>query len=627
MTWIALRMLTGDRSKYIAIIFGVTFACFLIAEQTAIFCGVMLRTTGQIYDTQGADIWVMNPNLRYLDDAKAISDNDVFRVRSVPGVLWAVNFYRGQGQAQLANGNYQGVILMGLDDSSLVGAPTHVLVGDLGDLQNPDAILVDEAGFHQMWPGEPLHTGKVIEMNDRRAVIVGVYRGSQTFMTMPIVYTRFSQATLFVPPSRRLMPYVLAKCEPGASPVEVARRIEAQTGLKAQTKGEFTWLTMKYYLQHTGIPVNFGTTVILAFLVGCAIAGPDVLPVHRGEPQAVRHAESDGHERRPGGGHDSHSGAGRGGNQLRPRRRPGNAVRHRLPARDAAVGLFLAVAGAGGHGRRGAGHRAVEQFAEHSPCPGVGTGRRLQVGGTMNGLATPTPGVICRNLVKDYISGSTRVQALRGINLNILPGELTLVVGPSGCGKTTLISILAATLDATSGDVSVLGVDLPRLSKHGKADFRAKNVGFVFQQFNLLPSLTAAENVAVPLVINGMGHVAAVTKARESLEKSRSGGSGRRAAGAAIRRPATARRHCPRLVHKPRLLVCDEPTSAIDAQTGRVVMELIREVALQPDRVVVVVTHDARVFSFGDRIITLEDGRVAQEKQVPNPLANGVLVH
>lgn len=162
---------------------------------------------------------------------------------------------------------------MRLDDASLAGVPTHLLAGKLGDLQNPDAVLVDEAGFRQMWPGEPLGTGKIIEMNDRRAVIVGVYRGSQTFMTMPIVYTRFSQATLFVPPSRRLMPFVLAKCQPGESTAEVARRIEKQTGLQALSKQGFTWLTMKYYLQHTGIPVNFGTTVILAFLVGCAIAG------------------------------------------------------------------------------------------------------------------------------------------------------------------------------------------------------------------------------------------------------------------------------------------------------------------------------------------------------------------
>ncbi len=273
MTWIALKMLTGDRSKYYAIIFGVTFASLLITEQSAIFCGIMLRTTSQIRDTHGADIWVMNPNVRYVDDLKAISDNDVFKVRGVPGVAWAVNLYRGQGQAQLENGNYQGVILIGLNDASLAGAPVKMLVGKLGDLQNPDAILVDEAGFHQMWPGEPLRVGKAIQMNDRRAVVVGVYTASQTFMTLPLIYTRFSQATLFVPPYRRLMPFVLAKCQPGLSPVEVARKIEAQTRLKAVTAGEFSWMTMKYYLQHTGIPMNFGTTMLLGFFVGCAISG------------------------------------------------------------------------------------------------------------------------------------------------------------------------------------------------------------------------------------------------------------------------------------------------------------------------------------------------------------------
>jgi putative ABC transport system permease protein len=273
MTWIALKMLTGDRSKYFAMIFGVTFACFLIAEQSAVFCGIMLRTTSQIRDIQGVDVWVMNPNVRYVDDPKAISDDDLFRVRGVPGVAWAVNLYRGQGQAQLANGDYQSVILLGLDDATLVGAPTQMLAGRLGDLQNPDAILVDEAGFHQMWPGEPLAAGKVVEMNDRRAVVVGVCQSSQTFMTLPVVYTRFSQATLFVPPSRRLMPFVLAKAQPGVAPEEAGRRITEQTGLKALTRDGFKWLTMRYYLEHTGIPINFGTTVLLAFLVGCAVAG------------------------------------------------------------------------------------------------------------------------------------------------------------------------------------------------------------------------------------------------------------------------------------------------------------------------------------------------------------------
>src|SRR5206468_5205137 len=129
--------------------------------------------------------------------------------------------------------------LMGLNDASLVGAPVKMLVGRLGDLQNPDAILVDEAGFRQMWPGEPLQTGKVIQMNDRRAVVVGVFSASQTFMTLPVIFTRFSQATLFVPPYRRLMPFVLAKCQFDEPPALVARRIEGQTRLQALSTQEF----------------------------------------------------------------------------------------------------------------------------------------------------------------------------------------------------------------------------------------------------------------------------------------------------------------------------------------------------------------------------------------------------
>jgi putative ABC transport system permease protein len=273
VTWIALKMLTGDRGKYLAIIVGVTFASLLIAEQAAIFCGVMQRATGQIWDTQGADIWVMNPNVRYFDDTKPISDNELYRVRGVEGVAWAVNLYRGQAQAQLENGNFRGVILLGLDDASLTGAPVHMLLGRVSDLQIPDAIVVDEAGFHQLWPGEPLSIGKLIQMNDRRAVVIGVFRASQTFMTMPIIYTRFNHATLFVAPTRRMLPFVLAKSQPGVARETVARRIEAQTSLKALTRAEFSDLTMWYYLQHTGIPVNFGTTVVLGFIVGCAVAG------------------------------------------------------------------------------------------------------------------------------------------------------------------------------------------------------------------------------------------------------------------------------------------------------------------------------------------------------------------
>jgi len=225
-------------------------------------------------------------------------------------------------------------------------------------------------------------------------------------------------------------------------------------------------------------------------------------------------------------------------------------------------------------------------------------------------------GVSCRELIKDYGTGGVRIRALRGVTVDIQPGELTLLVGPSGCGKTTLISILAATLDATAGDVEVLGVKLNELSKPAKSEFRAQNVGFVFQQFNLLPALTAAENVSAPLVIRGYGKPDAIREATRMLEAV---GLGDRCdalpanlSGGQQQRVAIARA----LVHEPHLLVCDEPTSAVDAQTGQMVMKLIRELALNPDRVAVVVTHDARVFGFADRIITLEDGRVAKDERV-----------
>jgi putative ABC transport system permease protein len=138
----------------------------------------------------------MNPGLRYIDDLKPIADTAYLRVRGVKGVAWAVSLYKGAAQAQLSNGHYQSVILLGIDDATLVGAPPELILGRIGDMQFPDSILVDEGGFNYMWPGEPLALGKTIEMNDHRAVIVGIFRASSTFSTQPIVYTRFGRATL-----------------------------------------------------------------------------------------------------------------------------------------------------------------------------------------------------------------------------------------------------------------------------------------------------------------------------------------------------------------------------------------------------------------------------------------------
>ncbi len=220
--------------------------------------------------------------------------------------------------------------------------------------------------------------------------------------------------------------------------------------------------------------------------------------------------------------------------------------------------------------------------------------------------------VRCRGVTKDFGSGETRVQALRGVDLEVRAGEMTLLVGPSGCGKTTLISIVAGLLEPTAGEVDVLGVNLGRLSGRRKVSFRGEHIGFVFQQYNLLPALTAAENAAVPLLIAGVSRREAVAHAGGLLTSlgmgERIGALPAELSGGQQQRVAIARA----LVHEPQLLVCDEPTSALDAHSGHKTMELLKRVAVQPDRAVIVVTHDSRVFEFGDRIIHMDDGRVTQ---------------
>ncbi|HVC95514.1 MAG TPA: ABC transporter permease [Pirellulales bacterium] len=273
MTWIAWRMLTGSKGKYVAIVLGIAFASLLIAQQSSIFCGLMLLTTSQIKDLQGADIWVMDPSVQSIDDIKPLSENDLYRVRGVPGVQWAVRLYKRLTRARLETGNFQQVILLGLDDGTLVGAPPQIVAGSLADLRRPGAIIMDENGYQQLWPNEPYRMGTTFEMNDRRAVLVGICKARRSFQTYPIVYTRYSEAVLFSPRERKVLSFVLAQGKPGTDPVEVCRRIHLQTGLQAQTREEFAWTTMMYYMRKTGIPMNFGITVLLGFIVGAAIAG------------------------------------------------------------------------------------------------------------------------------------------------------------------------------------------------------------------------------------------------------------------------------------------------------------------------------------------------------------------
>jgi putative ABC transport system permease protein len=273
MLWIAWKMLIGNRVKYLGIIFGVVFAALLIAQQSSIFCGLMSLTVSQIRDVQGVGIWVMDANVQYVDDIKPLADTELFRVKGVPGVSWAVRFYKGTARARLQEGTYEQMMLLGLDDATLIGAPTGIFMGSVDDLRKPDAVIMDDAGYKRIWPGEPYRLGRVFEMNDRRAVLVGLTKASRSFTSFPIVYTRYSQAIAFAPPERKVLSFVLAEAEAGVPAEEVCRRITAQTGLQALTREQFFRKTIRYYLAKTGIPVNFGITVLLGFLVGTAIAG------------------------------------------------------------------------------------------------------------------------------------------------------------------------------------------------------------------------------------------------------------------------------------------------------------------------------------------------------------------
>jgi putative ABC transport system ATP-binding protein len=223
-----------------------------------------------------------------------------------------------------------------------------------------------------------------------------------------------------------------------------------------------------------------------------------------------------------------------------------------------------------------------------------------------------------RNVSKTFGAGEAKTHALKGVNFDAREGELLMIVGPSGCGKTTLLSVIAGTLEFDAGEVDVFHARLHGMGKGEITNFRGQNIGFIFQQFNLIPTLSALENVSVPLLINGVSRSRAEKKAAEVLEQVGLGGRGHdrptKLSGGQQQRVAIARA----LVHEPKLIICDEPTSALDKDTGQKIMELLRDVARAPGRCVIVVTHDIRIFKFADRMTEMEDGRVSRVHAAPS---------
>lgn len=273
MNFVALRMLTGDRAKYLGLIFAIAFSTFLLENQTSIFAGIMKRTGSQIADVIDANVWVMDPATRYFEETKALKDTDLLRVRGVTGVDYAVRLFKGQPVARTPKGNFSAAIVMGIDDATLIGAPRDMILGSWEQLREPQSIVIDRGGYTLLFPSEPYELGRTLEMNDHLVRIVGISDAKAPFASFPIIHARYSEAVNFLGRERSQMAFVLARPVAGVTPEELTKRIESTTGLKARTTDQFRWDCIHYYLENTGIPVNFGITIAIALIVGLVVSG------------------------------------------------------------------------------------------------------------------------------------------------------------------------------------------------------------------------------------------------------------------------------------------------------------------------------------------------------------------
>jgi putative ABC transport system permease protein len=273
MNFVALRMLTGDTAKYFGLIFAIAFCTFLLENQASIFANIMRRTASQMLDVTDAEVWVMDPQTEYWEQTKPLKDTDLTRVRSVPGVDWAVRLFKGTPVARTPSGKFAAAFVIGLDDATLAGVPRRMFMGTWERLREPDSVIVDRAGYILLFPGEPFELGRTVEMNDHQVTIVGISEAAAPFVSLPVMHARYSEAVTFLGRERTQLSFIIARPSPGVAPETLTERIATQTGLRARTTNQFMWDSISYYMRNTGIPINFGITIAVALLVGTVVAG------------------------------------------------------------------------------------------------------------------------------------------------------------------------------------------------------------------------------------------------------------------------------------------------------------------------------------------------------------------
>ncbi|WP_379545366.1 ABC transporter permease [Qipengyuania sp. DSG2-2] len=273
MLWIAIRMLTGDKQKFYGLVFGIAFSTLLITQQLTIFINLIERGASAVYSEPTADVWVMDPVSRTPDVNFPMPATALDKVRGVPGVEWAVPHLRAGASVRTSDGDLEGVSIVGVDDATLIGLPKRLIEGDISVLSQPDSVIIDDVGAGKLFENGADPIGARLELNDQRAVIRGIADAIPTFTSQVTLYTKYSQALNYVPGTRNRMTFVIANAADGITHEELASRIEEQTGLRARTREEFAQDGIDFIIENTGIPLNFGITVALGFIVGVAIVG------------------------------------------------------------------------------------------------------------------------------------------------------------------------------------------------------------------------------------------------------------------------------------------------------------------------------------------------------------------
>ncbi len=280
MIRMALKMLFGDTAKYLMLVMGLFFATFLIAQQASVFCGLMMWTTATLKNVP-APLWVVEPRVEQVNETNPLRDTDVARVRSVDSVAWAMPLYSGIQRARLANGGFKLIQLVGIDPTTLAGAPAKMLEGRLEDLRVPNTVVIDDLAVRRLAlvKGQKVKVGDVFEINDIEARVVGICDAMNSFTGGPYVWTTYERALQYTPSSRKMLSAVIAAPKAGVSTEQAANDIEQRTGLRAyinkpdgKSDRDFNMATMWWYVKNTGIPISFGTTVIVGFIVGIAIS-------------------------------------------------------------------------------------------------------------------------------------------------------------------------------------------------------------------------------------------------------------------------------------------------------------------------------------------------------------------